>query len=518
MTTFVLLALAAHDHGGHANAANLKPVALLPGMGKHSLPASEHPEAQKFFDQGLNLMYGFNRFEAKRSFEKAAELDPKSELARWGVAMSQGPYLNMDMDGYDMKAYCAALDGLKHRYAVAARARCGAKGSDAAYIAAMRRSTIAHPDDLDAQTLLAEALMIPVRWRWFDARGIAAPGMDEAIRTLENVMRRNPDHPGANHLYIHAVEMSKTPERAIPASQRLMGIVPGSGHLVHMPGHIWQRIGDYEMSASVNERAAEIDRDYFARTGATHTGYMGYYVHNLHFIASARSMQGRGVDAIVAAKPVGEAAQQMVAIMPEMADIFIPYPWFVMERFRRWDDLLALPKPDAKLLVSTALWHWSRAMALAGQGKDASEERAAFEKARLAVPAKRMWMNNPASAVLGVASDVLKGRTAKTPALAVAAFQAAVAKQDLMKYDEPPDWYYPVRESLGAALMRAGRHSEAEFVFRQGLSETPRNGRLLFGLREALKAQGKQEAAQSVNREFEEAWRRADKKLSIEEM
>ncbi|MDX2178595.1 MAG: hypothetical protein SFV18_03315 [Bryobacteraceae bacterium] len=518
MTTFVLLFVAAHDHAAHSTPANLKPVVLLPGMGKHSVPASKNSEAQKFFDQGLNLMYGFNRFEAKRSFEKAAELDPESELARWGVAMAQGPYLNMDMDGYDMKAYCVALAGLKHRYAVAARTRCENPKGDAAYIAAMRRLTIQYPDDLEAQTLLAEALMIPTRWAWFNAAGVPAPGMDEAIRVLENVMRRNPDHPGANHLYIHAVEMSKTPERAIPASQRLMGVVPGAGHLVHMPGHIWQRIGDYEMSASVNERAAEIDRDYFARTGATHTGYMGYYVHNLHFIAAARSMQGRGVDALVAAKPVGEAAQQMVAVMPDMADIFVPYPWFVMERFRRWDELLALPKPDSKLLVSTALWHWSRAMALAGQGKDASEEQAAFEKARLAVPAKRMWMNSSVAAVLSVASDVLKGRTAKTPALAVTAFQSAVAKQDALRYDEPPVWYYPVRESLGAALMRAGRHSEAERVFRQGLDETPRNGRLLFGLREALKAQGKDEAAHSVNREFEEAWRRADTKLSLDTM
>ena len=516
VSSLALAVLLAQHAEGHAAAH--QPVQLLPGMGKHTHPLGEvPPEAQRYFDQGLNLLYGFNRFEAYRSFEKASQLAPAHPLPKWGMALAKGPHVNQDMDGdVDLKAYCTLLQGAAHPYVAAARARCA--GGDAAYIAAMARLAAAHPDDLDAQTLYAEALMIPVRWRWFTRLGQPAPGMAEAIRVLEGVLRRNPDHPGANHFYIHAVEMSPTPERAIPASQRLMGIVPGAGHLVHMPGHIWLRVGDYEMAAAVNERAAEVDREYFRLTGVTDSPYMGYYAHNLHFIAAGRQMQGRSAEAIAAAKVLNDAVMPMAAVMPEMVDIFGPYYWFVLERFGRWEEILSLPQPDPKLTAATAFWHWVRTLALHGLGRDTTEERKAFAAARRAIPRNRPWLGSTAGTIFDLAAHVLAARLAPDAAAAVPHWRLAVAAQDALSYEEPPLWYAPLRESLGGALLRAGQSAEAETVFRRGLVDSPRNGRILFGLAQALAAQGKKEAAASVERELSDAWRRADIKLTLERL
>lgn len=280
-----------------------KPPALLPGTGTYRMPiATRSAEAQKFFDQGLNMLYGFNRYEALRSFRRASELDPQALMPYWGMAMAQGAHINMDADGdVDLKAACEAVKAgravqasapqREREYLDAVATRCPSD-DPAAYIQAMRELARKYPDDLDAQTLYAESLMIPVRWRWWDTSGNPAEGMEEAVSVLEAVMRRNPEHPGANHFYIHAVEMSPSPERAIPSAQRLMGIVPGAGHLVHMPGHIWLILGDYELAAATNERAAEVDRQYMNATGVTGSSYAGYYIHNLHFIAVARAMQG----------------------------------------------------------------------------------------------------------------------------------------------------------------------------------------------------------------------------------
>ena len=276
--------------------AQEKPVALYPGTGawKHAIHTGS-ADAQKYFDQGLALMYGFNRYEALRSFRKAADLDPKAPMAQWGIAMATGPYINMDGDPtYDMKASCAAVEAgrkleisseRERAYLEAAASRCPGYESPEAYVSAMRALAGRWPDDLDALTLYAESLMLPVRWHWYANDGTAAKGMAQAEGALEAVLRRWPDHPGANHLYIHAVESSPTPERAIPSAQRLMGITPGEGHMVHMPGHIWLVMGDWETAASVNERAAEVDRRYFAATGVTDGSYPMYYLHNLHFIA-----------------------------------------------------------------------------------------------------------------------------------------------------------------------------------------------------------------------------------------
>jgi tetratricopeptide (TPR) repeat protein len=504
--------------------AQEKPVALYSGTGawKHPITTT-NPEAQKYFDQGLSLMYGFNRYEALRSFRKAAELDPLAPMAQWGIAMATGPYVNMDGDPtYDMKTSCAASEeGLRlngsdreHAYLEAAAARCPEFKAPEVYIEKMRAIAARWPDDLDALTLYAESLMVPTRWHWYANDGSPARGMPEAETALESVLRRWPDHAGANHLYIHAVESSRTPERAIPSAQRLMGITPGEGHMVHMPGHIWLVLGDWEMAATVNEHAAEVDRRYFATTGVTGGSYMMYYMHNLHFVAYARAMQGRRADGLKAAANLGAAMAPMVDAMPEMVETFVPVPWFSLMRFGEWDAVLKLepPKPTQKL--ATAFWRYGRALAFQSKtnGAAADRERDAFEEIRKAIPADASWGQNAAGPVLSLASEVLAARIAGG---AVTHLRRAVEIEDGLVYDEPPAWYYPVRESLGAALLRDGLAAEAEMVFREGVRRSPRNGRMLFGLMESLRAQAKVEQAEWVKKEFEAAWAKADIRLSI---
>ncbi len=507
-----------------------KPVSLYKGLGawKHPI-ATKNPEAQKYFDQGLALLYGFNRYEALRSFRKASELDPQSVMPDWGMAMAQGPYINMDGDpSFDLKGACAAIDqGNKlaqaperERAYLKATATWCPKYEPKTYVDAMRALASRYPDDPDAQTVFAESLMIPVRWHWYSANGTPAAGVAEAERTLESVIRRWPDHPGANHYYIHAEESSPTPERASPSAQRLMGIVPAAGHMVHMPGHIWLVVGDWETAANVNERAVTVDKEYFAATNVTGGTYTPYYLHNLDFIRYARSMQGRKADALRAAENLNTASEPMTKAMPEMAETIFPVVLATYVRFGEWDHVLKTPQPAASQKIGNAIWRYSRAVALAARGDraGAARERDAFEKARAAVPPDTPWGQNKAVGVLAVASEILAARLAASPAEAVPHWQKAVALQDALVYDEPPAWYYPVRESLGAALLRAGRAQEAEKVFREGVKRSPRNGRMLFGLVESLKAARKPEDAAWAQREFDAAWSKSDIKLRIEDL
>jgi tetratricopeptide (TPR) repeat protein len=515
VTLALLLGLAQHVH--HDGATAHRPVALLPGMGSYTLLIqASSPEAQKYFDQGLMLLYGFNRFEAFRSFEKASQLDPSNSWPKIGLALSKAPFINMDMDGdVDMAFYCRTLDGLKHPWAAALRSRCPA-GDDQAYIRAMKALAAANPDDLDVQTLYAEALMIPTRWKWFDKEYRPAPGIEEAIEVLERVLRRDPNHPGANHYYIHAVESSSTPEYAIPAAQRLMGIVPGAGHLVHMPGHIWLATGDYEMSAAVNERAVEVDRDYLDRTNVRDSSYYGYYLHNLHFIAASRMMQGRKGDALKAARELTQAIGPMAQAMPDMVDSFVPYEWLMLARFGEWNAVMAIADPGETLPASRAMWRYVRTLALLAMGRDATAERKLFEAAKAKIPASSMWQGSPSMQVAELAGHILDARMSKDVDQRLTHWRAAVALQDGLAYMEPPPWPVPVRESLAAELIRARRAADAEEVLRLALRRQPRDGRLLFLLKEALRAQKKIAAADSVDREFQQAWRRADTALTID--
>ena len=519
------LATAQHDSAPPAE----KPVALYGGMGIWRHPIStKNAEAQKFFDQGLALLYGFNRYEALRSFRKAADLDPQAAMAYWGMAAAQGPYINMDGDpSFDLKGACAAVDAGRKLAAAPEREREYLRAVAAwcpeyrpeAYVDAMRALAARYPDDLDALTLYAESLMIPVRWHWYAGDGTPAPGVMEAEHALEEVLRRWPEHPGANHYYIHAVESSRTPERAIASAQRLMGIVPHAGHLVHMPGHIWLVLGDWETAVAVNERAAEVDREYFAASNVTGGSYTPYYLHNLHFILYARMMQGRNTDALRAAEMLSANMQPLVEAMPEMGDMFLPVPMFAYVRFGEWDTVLKMAPPKEEMKTSTAVWRFARAVALAARGdrEGASHERDAFEKAKAGIPAEAPWGQNKIGDVLAMVSEVLAARLAARPEGAVPHWQRAVTMQDALGYDEPPDWFYPLRESLGAALLRAGNAADSEAVFRDGVRRSPRNGRMLFGLLESLKAQKKNEDAEWVSREFQANWAKADVQLRLED-
>lgn len=508
-----------------------KPVTLYRGMGSWRHPiATKNPEAQNYFDQGLALLYGFNRYEALRSFRKAAELDPSAAMPWWGIAMATGPYINMGTEGdgdLDSKAACLAVQsGMKvhgapareKEYLEAVAARCPEYKPDT-YISAMKALAEHYPDDLDAATLYAESLMVPVRWRWYTGDGKAAAGMAEAEHALEQVLRRWPDHPGANHYYIHAVESSPTPERAVPSAQRLMGVVPWAGHMVHMPAHIWLVLGDYELAATVNQRAGQVDREYFAASNVT-GAYNMYYVHNLHFVAYARSMQGHRAETIKAAKEMSAAIMPAVDAMPEMADAFLAVALLTQVRVQAWDEVLKTAQPVEKLPAQTAAWRYARVMALLARGDraGAAREREAFEAARQRLKADRPWGMNSSGEVMAMAAEIVAARFAGTPAESLPHWEKAVSMQDALVYDEPPAWYYPVRESLGAALLRAGRGTEAEKVFREGLKRSPRNGWMLFGLIESLKAQSKSDGIEELKHELDAAWAKADLKQVLDAM
>jgi tetratricopeptide (TPR) repeat protein len=506
-----------------------RPVTLYQGLGTWTHPiATRSPEAQKYFDQGLTLMYGFNRYEALRSFRKALELDASAAMAQWGIAMALGPYLNMDFDpDVHIRESCDALNaGLaikgigsnERAWLEAAAARCPDYSQPRNYISAMRALASAAPDDPDVQTLFAESLLLAQRWHWYES-GKPSEGVGEAERVLESVLRRHPYHPGANHFYIHAVESSPTPERAVASAQRLMGIVPSAGHMVHMPGHIWLALGDYENVVAVNERAAQVDRDYFARTGVMSSYYM-QYIHDLLFILYSRVMQGRLAETRKAIDAIREAAVPMLKTMPAMASALDTYVSNMELRMSMWDEVLAAPQPNAQMAVSVTMWRYARALAFFGKGQlaGAREQQRQFEELRSKLDRNLRWGTANLGDVMDLAAAVLGARLEPDPAAAIGTWKKAVEIQDRVGYFEPPVWYYPVRESLGAALLAARQAPEAETVFREGLRRSPNDGRMLFGLRESLNAQHKTDAVVWVERELKRAWSGADIRLSIHEL
>jgi tetratricopeptide (TPR) repeat protein len=535
---------AQHQHG---SSGDPKPATLITGLGDIHHPVStRNPEAQRFFNQGLALVYGFNHDEAVRSFKRAAELDPNLAMAHWGVALALGPNINMDVDAEREKAAYEAvqkalalaskaseperayINALARRYSNDPKADLKKLSID--YKNAMGDVSRRFPDDLDAATLYAESIMVLRPWQFWSSDGKPAEGTEEMVAVLESVLRRDPQHTGANHYYIHAVEASPHPEWALPSAQRLKVLAPMAGHLVHMPAHIDIRSGNYDAAARSNAYAAEADREYFRLTGQQGMYPIMYYSHNLHFLAVAHSMQGRYQDARRAADQLTahlgqflkEAGPAFDAVLP-MLDGFMPTPTLMMVRFRRWDDLLQSPAPDQKLAATTALWHFGRAMAYAGLGnvESAEKEQILSRAAARALPADRPFGFNTAVNVLSIAQNVMSARiaTAKNDKRAAIEFlRKAAALEDSLTYDEPEDWYIPVRESLGGALILNGEHSEAEKMFRKELEKHRRNGRALFGLLESLKAQGKTGAAAFVQREFEAAWKNADTKLRIEDL
>jgi tetratricopeptide (TPR) repeat protein len=456
-------------------------------------------------------------------------------MPHWGIALALGPNINLDVDPEREKAAYeearraqalaagappnerAYVDTIVKRYSIDPKADL--KALAVQYRDAMRALIRQYPDDLDAATLYAESLMDLHPWQLWSSDGTPTEGTEEIVATLESVLRRDAMHVGANHYYIHAVEASRSPERAIDSARRLDTLVPAAGHLVHMPAHIYMRTGDYMSAVSANAKAAHVDREYIKATNAEGVYPLMYYNHNLDFLASAAMMAGQFKEAGRAADMVIANAVPMLAEMP-MLEPFGAKKLFVLLRFARWEDVLRLPQPDPKHAVLNTLFHFGRGVAHAARGNavEAERERAVYADARKAIPPDADWGYNKAKDLLAVtdaALDAWIARVRRDDAGAIEAWQRASAAEDALKYDEPPDWFYPTRESLGAALLRARRLGEAEQVFKDDLARNPKNGRSLFGLWQTLLLKGKDPAVAAAEKQFRDAWKHADVQLRL---
>ena len=529
----------AQDHTAHSQG---HPVTLVTGLGDLHHPVStKSPQAQQFFDQGLRFIYAFNHDEAARSFQHAAELDPKLAMAYWGVAEAVGPNYNdpADPDRYQ-KAHEAAqkavdLSGAaspSEQAYVAAMAKrfpsdpkSDLKKAAENYHDAMRQVVSQFPDDLDAATLFAEAGMNLHPWGLWHPDGKPEAGTEEIVATLESVLKRDPNHMGAVHYYIHTVEASPTPERALAGANRLAALAPAAGHIVHMPAHIYIRTGDYAAAVKTNEQAAAVDRAYIKATGAQGIYPMMYYSHNLHFIAMCSAMNGNYTEARKNADLLEANVAPHVKDMPPLEG-FMTIPTAVEVRFHHWDDILKMPAPDPAMKIATVFWHFGRGMALAGTGKtsEAEAEYKIVSDAEAATPPDvifAMPINNKAKDIMKIAKDVLGAQVAmakKDNAGAIVMLREAVAIQDTLKYGEPPDWFFPVRESLGAVLLMTGDAAGAEKVFRADLERNPRNPRSLFGLHQTLMQQKRDYDAGFIQKQFEASWKGGATALKLEDL
>ncbi|MEN3330863.1 MAG: hypothetical protein V7641_228 [Blastocatellia bacterium] len=541
---FLLLSTTAlAQHAEHAKDA--KPAALMDGYGELHHPVStRNPEAQRFFEQGLKLVYAFNHEEAVRSFQRAAELDPDCAMAYWGVALALGPNINADVDPEREKLAYEAIQkavGLAAKMSEPERAyieamakrysndpKADLKKLNVDYKNAMADLVKRYPDDLDAATFYAESLMLLRPWQYWSADGKPAEGTLELVAILEAVLKRTPAHLGANHSYIHAVEASLHPDWALPSAQRLKVLTPAAGHLVHMPAHIDIRTGNYEAAARANVYAAEADREFFKTAGTGNMYAMMYYSHNLNFLTAANCMQGRFSDAQRAAAQLEAHLQQylsgpMAEMMLPMLDGMLATPTLVQARFRKWNEILASPEPDKKLVVTGALWHFARSLAYVANGKpgDAENEQQLFAAVTKTIPTDAPYGLNTTASVFKIAELMLAGKIALAKGdkkAAIELLKRGVEAEDALRYDEPADWQLPVRETLGGTFLLSGDYAAAEQVFRADLEKNPRSGRSLFGLVESLKAQGKPAAAGFVQKEFEAAWKNAEVKLRVQDL
>ncbi len=516
---------------------------LLSGLGEFSYPiTTDDPGAQRYFNQGMVMAAGFNHAEAVRAFRAAQRLDPECAMCFWGEALAIGPNINVTSKG---KAIMMPADRLSARAAVE-RAQALSAGVterernliaaqaeryngdpdtsrdplDIAYANAMREVASKYPRDNDIQALFAEALMNTMPWDyWLDGDN-PKPETAEVIDALEGVMARDPEHPLALHLYIHAVEASSRPGRAEEAADSLAYLVPGSGHLVHMPSHIYWRIGRYYDASEANVRAAKVDEDYIAQCNAQGFYPAMYYPHNIHFLWASASMEGRSEVAIEAGRKVAANVRiEQVREFPGV-EFFQTVPLLSLVRFARWEDILAEPSPPEELAFSRAIWHYSRAVALSRTGDLAA--------AQGEIDALQPLMTNdaiytldgndyPATQVLAIANLLARAEYAQAAGdldAAIAAYGEAVDAQDALPYTEPPFWYYPTRQSLGSALLQQEDYAAAEAVFRADLKQYPRNGWSLYGLSLALAGQGEDDEAQKVRERFDQLWARADVTLS----
>lgn len=505
----------------------------LPNLGRYTFRVTTHSlEAQRNFDRGLTLAYAFSHRAAANEFRRAAAADSNLAMAWWGVALVNGPHINFSTvsaaqaeEAWDALAQAKALapragrleqaliDALSKRYAKPQPEDRSAL--DQAYANAMREVWSHHPENADVGALYAEALMDLHPWDLYDGNAEPKPWTAEIISTLERALALNPQHPGAAHLYIHAVEASRQPGRALAAADRLGRLAPDASHLVHMPSHIYLRMGAWRKAAESNRRAMQADAVY--RAAFPEPGFYAMYMaHNTHFLAFTSMMRGRGEETVRLAREM--VAAVTVDFLRDYAPIADGYMIFTSEalmRFGRWEEILAEPRPPPGLPLALAFWHFTRATALTALNRvdEARRETLTFRETAAAVPKDRSFGNNSAADLLAIATHVLEGETAaQTGRLddAIASLQEGVRLEDNLRYDEPPDWIQPVRHTLGAVLMRADRLAEAESVYRADLLKYPGNGWSLYGLSRALHRQGKHAAARNVERQFRKAWADAD--------
>jgi tetratricopeptide (TPR) repeat protein len=532
----VLLASAIPGYGTESTAPPASPkspsstVPLYTDLGSHHKSISTKvPATQQYFDQGLRFVYGFNHAEAIRSFNQAAALDPTCAMCYWGIALAHRPHVNAPMDtasgvaAYEavqkalaLKSHATAperayIDALAQRYDAnpsADRARL-----DTAYSRAMEKVATTYPDDLDAATLYAESLMDLRPWNYWQPDGTPYPGTNEIVGQLKRVLSRNANHPGACHYYIHAVE-AVNPEAAVPCAERLAGLMPGEGHMVHMPAHIYIRVGRWNDAVKANQHAIHDDEVFIEGQKPVGVYPLAYYPHNIHFLAFASTMAGRSAQAIEASQTltskVNVDAARQVALLQEM----LPYHALTLTTFGKWDEVLAEPLPPADIRFSYAMAQYARGVAQAAKGQW-SEAQAALDTV------KKINAETPEGAdgktALSIAVHALSGEIATRRGDlegGTAHFREAAKIEDGGLYFEPPKWYYPIRHSLGAALLKAGQHAEAEKVYREDLKRFPENGWSLFGLAQALKAQGKNAEAAAAETRFRQAWPNSDVTLT----
>lgn len=509
----------------------------LQNLGTYSRPATtRNSQAQTYFNQGLVLAYAFNHAEAVRSFREAARLDPDFAMAYWGEAYALGPNINAPMDPGAVSPAWAAIqqalakkasateveraliEALAKRYA--ADPKADRATLDRAYANAMRDLARRHPGDADVLAIAAESLMNTRPWNYWTNDGNPRPDTLDVLAFIEQAIAINPSHPLALHLHIHALEASQQPERAIASADRLGETVPGAGHLVHMPSHLFFRVGRYRDAIDANLKAVAVDEDYISQCRAQGLYPAAYYPHNIHFLWIAYAFEGQSGEAIKAAraaasKPHGEMAHPLQQ--------FIVAPLHTLVRFARWDDILAEPKPPENLKFVEAAWHYARGMALAAREQfDAAEAELAAVRAAIAdpaFPAALVLVNSSPARITEIAAHTLAGQIAAARGhhdQALAELAAAVRVEDSLTYNEPPDWPFPTRHYLGAELLAAGRPVEAEAVYFEDLERHPRNAWSLQGLVQALQAQGTERQADLKEAESRRSavWPQADVKLA----
>jgi tetratricopeptide (TPR) repeat protein len=520
-----------------ACAADVEPrEPLFDGIGNlHHPVTTKSFLAQRYFDQGLCFIYAFNHEEAAASFREAVRQDPNLAMGYWGIALALGPNINVAEDtDRGKQAYQAIgrakslengaspaerdfVEALARRY-VATGAMTDAQ--QRAYADAMRQVWARHPEDPDAGTLFAESLMDLHPWAFWSSDGKPGPDTGEIVATLNAVLAKHPDHTGANHYLIHAVEASPNPGQALPSAQRLPRLAPAAGHLVHMPAHIYIRIGRYHDSVEANLAAIKADLKYLAerRPGGVYPTM--YYPHNIHFLWASYLMEGNRKGAVRAAREVIDAlpAASMKA-MPG-AEFMLPVQYFTEVRFANWSAVMKEPAPPAQFAYTTGMWHYARGMALAAQDRAdaATREQEALDAIAAATPPDKMMDTNSAKSLLDLASAILRGERAARAGdgeRATAELKRAVALQDALNYSEPPAWYHPVRETLGYELLAQGKPQEAEAVFREDLRRNPDNGWSLAGLARSLRANGNITEARAVQASFKKAWAYADVKPDV---